>query len=182
MDSAPYRGLLAEASSLHNVPFWLLYAQAEWESGFDPNNVSTTGARGIMQIEPATAADCGCHDPGQLFDPAYNIDLGTRILVDAYNVFKNENGWERWKFALAAYNAGVGHIVDGQRAASGHGADPGVWANVAQYMPHTYGPNEIAWDWQQPIEYVEKIMARANELMESPPFVPATTAMTAPGK
>ena len=76
----------------------LVHAVIEQESGFRPCAVSSRGARGLMQIMPATAGELGLDDP---FDPLANIVAGAkylRQLLDRYHgdLFR----------ALGAYNAG----------------------------------------------------------------------------
>jgi hypothetical protein len=68
------------------------------ESGFDPKAISPKGARGLMQLMPATAARLGVKNS---FDPEQNIQGGVkhfRFLMDNFN-----NDIE---LSLAAYNAG----------------------------------------------------------------------------
>jgi hypothetical protein len=60
----------------------LLYAVAQVESGFRPRVVSSAGARGVMQIMPATAREVFGVDPARLFDAQTNIALGGRFLAD----------------------------------------------------------------------------------------------------
>jgi len=76
----------------------LVKAMIKVESDFDPQVVSTSGAKGLMQLMPATALEMGVSDP---FDPGQSIYGGTcymRQMLDAFN--------SNLDHALAAYNAG----------------------------------------------------------------------------
>jgi soluble lytic murein transglycosylase-like protein len=68
------------------------------ESCFDPRAVSRTGARGLMQLMPETAAQFGVADS---FDAEQNISGGVRYLSQLLSRFKNNT-----RLAIAAYNAG----------------------------------------------------------------------------
>ena len=72
------------------------------ESRFDPNAKSWVGARGLMQLMPATARLMA--PPGDLDDPGFNIELGTRFLAGLMREFNDP------RLALAAYNAGPKNV------------------------------------------------------------------------
>ena len=78
------------------------------ESGFDPRVASGVGARGMMQIMPATARSVAkrigvAYDPNRLNDPDYNMRLGSAYLGHMINGFSGS-----YVLAAAAYNAGPG--------------------------------------------------------------------------
>ncbi len=90
--------LLTHAGSAHNIDAELLAAVVHAESNGFARAVSRTGARGLMQLMPATAALLGVHDA---FVADQNVDGGTRYL-DALLTRYHDN----LALALAAYNAG----------------------------------------------------------------------------
>jgi soluble lytic murein transglycosylase-like protein len=73
------------------------------ESGFDANATSKTGAQGLMQLEPGTAAELGVTDA---YDPSQNISGGTRYIRGLLDRFHGD-----LRLAIAAYNAGPGAVV-----------------------------------------------------------------------
>ena len=93
---------LLVASARHDVPTSLLLAVIMEESGGDPDATSERGARGLMQLMPATAREMGVEDPGQ---PGPNIAGGARYLSEQLERFEG-----RLDLALAAYNAGPGAV------------------------------------------------------------------------
>jgi soluble lytic murein transglycosylase-like protein len=87
----------------HSVPAELVRALIRVESGNNPKALSPKGARGLMQLMPATAARFGVQDA---FDPTQNIEGGVRYLKYLLGFFNN-----RLDLALAAYNAGEYAVV-----------------------------------------------------------------------
>jgi soluble lytic murein transglycosylase len=89
----------------------LVFAIARQESSFDPSVVSPAGARGLMQLMPATArmtaqrAGLGFELGKLTEDPAYNARLGATHLVDLMADWKGS-----YILAIAAYNAGGGNV------------------------------------------------------------------------
>lgn len=100
--AADIQQLITDASQKYGVSASLIQAVIETESSFNPQVVSSAGAKGLMQLMDGTARGLGVTDS---FDPAQNIDGGTRYLA---NLIKRFGGNERT--ALAAYNAGPGRV------------------------------------------------------------------------
>lgn len=136
---------------------WLLVKeQCRAESNFDPNIGSAMGAVGLMQLMPETAIQIGVRDRK---NPEQSIRGGVEYLVrHCWRVFRLEQGMERWRFALGAYNAGVGNIVRAQEIAASRRLDPARWVSIVQTLPRITGPDNS----KQTIDYVAKIM-RAYE-------------------
>jgi soluble lytic murein transglycosylase-like protein len=89
----------------------VVLAFARQESRFDAGAVSSAGARGLMQIMPATAA-LVAHDPSlkgrnrtRLDDARYSLTLGQAYLGD---LLERENG--NLVALAAAYNGGEGNV------------------------------------------------------------------------
>lgn len=101
-DNDPYGPLVEQAASAYNVDPSVIRAILHRESAGNPTAVSPAGAGGLMQLMPATAAGLGVTDR---FDPAQNIDAGTRYYRQMLDRFGGDP-----ELALAAYNAGPGRV------------------------------------------------------------------------
>jgi soluble lytic murein transglycosylase-like protein len=91
----------------------LLYALARQESNFDPRAVSPAGARGLLQIMPATASyvtgDASLRGAGasRLHDPGFSLEVGQRYVH--YLAGAEPVGGDLIRL-LAAYNNGPGNL------------------------------------------------------------------------
>ncbi len=95
----PYRDLIRAVAARHGLAPELVESVIRVESNFEVRAVSPKGARGLMQLMPATAAKLGVRN---VFDGRENIEGGVRHLrhlVDRYG--------GNLALALAAYNAGA---------------------------------------------------------------------------
>jgi soluble lytic murein transglycosylase-like protein len=117
------RSLVDTISRQHNVDTDLIMALIEIESGFNPHAISPKGARGLMQLMPATASRYGMRDTKELLDPARNLDIGVRHLKD---LLVAHNG--QWALAMASYNAG-------QHAVAKHGQRIPRYNETMLYVP-----------------------------------------------
>ena len=102
--AVPYGELFLEVGREHELNPDLLAAMARAESAYDPGALSSKGARGLLQLMPATAERFGV-SPLELYDPAHNVLAAARYLT-----------WLRRRFeddlprVLAGYNAGEGAV------------------------------------------------------------------------
>ena len=138
-------------------------AQGMAESGLNPRAKSWVGARGIMQIMPATFAEIRAARPElrSIDDPRWNIAAG--IMHDRYlwrlypDTMPDE---ERRRFMFAAYNAGEGTIRRAQGVAASERLDAARWQSIASVAPKVQ-----RWRWKETVGYVERIEANHRQLM-----------------
>jgi soluble lytic murein transglycosylase-like protein len=90
--------LIESAAKQHQVEPKLLRGVIEQESGFRACAISSKGAKGLMQLMPATIEQFGV---GDVFDPKQNIEAGATYLRQLLDKYKGDIN-----LALAAYNAG----------------------------------------------------------------------------
>lgn len=117
---SPWVPIVNQAAVANRIEPELLHAMIGVESGRDARAISSRGARGLMQLMPATARDYGVRDP---FDPQQNIAAGARHLRRLLDRFDQDKS-----LALAAYNAGP------EAVARHHGQIP-PYAETMAYVP-----------------------------------------------
>jgi hypothetical protein len=98
-----YDNLITNAAENHSLDPRLVKSVMLVESGFNASAVSNKGARGLMQLMPATAER---HGVKNVHDPAQNIAGGTKYLSHLLELF--DGNLEK---SLAAYNAGEGAVA-----------------------------------------------------------------------
>lgn len=97
-----FNKLITDKSYQYGLDPALVKAVIAVESDFNPRAVSDKGAMGLMQLMPLTAKDLGVSNT---FDPAANVDGGTRYLRYLLDYFN----WDI-ELALAAYHAGISRV------------------------------------------------------------------------
>lgn len=109
----PYSNLIEKYARSNNVSPALVAGVALAESKFKKEATSNTGALGLMQLMPETAHWIAeeMNQPkmtdADIKEPAANIQLGTWYLAYLLDEFKGNE-----VLALAAYNAGRGHVEE----------------------------------------------------------------------
>ncbi len=96
--------VIKDSSAKYGLPARLVAAVVKVESGFNPHAVSPAGAKGLMQLMPATAHDLRVKN---CFDIEENVDAGCRYLKRLLDQFDG-----KVQLALAAYNAGSGAVKE----------------------------------------------------------------------
>ncbi|HEY4357420.1 MAG TPA: lytic transglycosylase domain-containing protein [Acidobacteriaceae bacterium] len=97
------RHLLERAGAEHDIDVELLASVIKAESAFNVKAISRAGARGLMQLMPATARELGVQDA---FRADQNIAGGTAYLDSLLKLYKDDLA-----LALAAYNAGPAAVA-----------------------------------------------------------------------
>jgi soluble lytic murein transglycosylase-like protein len=96
----PFAELISTAAAAHDVDARLVHAVIEQESNYQARARSKKGARGLMQLMPATARQYGVRNS---YDPKANIEAGVKHLKSLLSRLE-------LPIALAAYNAGEGTV------------------------------------------------------------------------
>ncbi|MFM4997344.1 transglycosylase SLT domain-containing protein [Aeromonas sanarellii] len=140
----------------------LLYAISRQESALYPLAQSPVGARGLMQLMPATARETAgklgvpYRNEQQLFDPAMNIRLGSAYLKRLLDVYDGNR-----ILAAAAYNAGPGRVKRWREQSENKPMD--VWVESIPYREtRNYVQNVLSFDLiyqhklQQPLRFMSE--------------------------
>ncbi len=166
-----YDDLIKKYAIKYNLPWRLIKAQIQQESDFDPRAESSCGARGLMQLMPATAAEMV--KDADLWNPEINVDLGVRYDRIQFDRFPEiPLAEDRLKFMLAAFNGGRGYsnaalriaysCEHGEEMPRGHkGVKPGQWQTWEFTATFFCSPYCLVGgkkpDYRQILDYVEKI-------------------------
>lgn len=127
-----YERRIKEAAEGHGFDWRLVAALIYQESQFNLRAKSFSGVRGLMQLTLTTAMDMGVTDR---LDPEESIMGGVkylRLLYDAQNASPEP---DRTLIAFAAYNVGMGHVLDAMDLASRMSLDPDKWASLEKTLP-----------------------------------------------
>lgn len=167
-----YDSLFRKYASEIGWDWRLLASLAYTESNFNPDAVSWSGARGIMQLMPATARAMGVR-PGHESDPEESIRAAVKYIERLDRAFARvTDASERLKFVLAAYNAGTGHITDAMALAAKYGRNRFRWEHhVDHYVllksnPEYYQDPVCRYGYFRGTEtynFVRNVLARADE-------------------
>ncbi len=146
----------------------MIHAIARQESQFDRAIVSYAGARGLMQLMPATAREQAgkaglSYNESALFDPDFNVTLGSNYFVRLLSYYNGS-----YPLAVAAYNAGMGNV--------------NKWLK-ANGDPRLPGGDMVQWIEDIPIyqtkDYVQRVLENAVVYDMMNPEKNGTTTTTA---
>lgn len=158
----------------YKLDWRIVLAIIRQESYFNANARSHAGAFGLMQLMPKTGA--GLQNQLELDEtntPKNNLIAGIYYYATLVSQFR-EYGDEKYKFALAAYNAGMGRVIDAMTITAYFGKDYHLWENVKEAYPYLASKEDsihgLVWpdskrppygsldNWKEPYNYVNSIM------------------------
>jgi len=158
----------------YNLDWRIVFAIIRQESYFNANARSHAGAFGLMQLMPRTGA--GLQNQLSLEEtqtPRNNIIAGIYYYATLVSQFR-DLGEDKYKFALAAYNAGLGRVIDAMTITAYFEKDYKTWDNVKEAYPYLSSKEDsihaLVWpdtkrptygtldNWKEPYNYVNSIM------------------------
>ena len=104
-----FDGLVTAAAERHDLSPHLVFAMIRQESAFDSGAHSRAGARGLMQVMPATGRELAgrlglSYHRARLVEPGFSVQLGTAYYRQILCTFGDE------ELALAGYNGGPNRV------------------------------------------------------------------------
>ena len=125
--------LFKKYAAKHDIPWTLLAAQSYQESHWNRRAKSPTGVRGIMMLTLTTAKEMGVESR---LDVEQSIMGGAKYLSRLEKRIPDSvEGEDRWWYALAAYNVGMGHLHDARTLARDLDLDPDSWLELKGVLP-----------------------------------------------
>jgi membrane-bound lytic murein transglycosylase F len=167
---SPFDAIFQKFAPRYGFDWRLTAAQAYQESRFNPKAKSREGAVGLLQILPRTAQSLGFT---RLTDPEECTHAGIAFLAELMGQLEPDLALQqRVRFALAAYNVGLGHLTDARRLALEEGLDRNRWfGNVEKAMldlqkPAHYRRARYGYArGSEPVRYVSEIQTRYEQYL-----------------
>ena len=142
---------------------WRIFkAQAMAESNISMTAKSWVGARGIMQLMPATFKEIRSKNPEMLAidKPEWNIAAGIYYNRQLWNAWNEQSGeTDRRRFMFASYNAGRGTLLRAQGVARDKQLDANIWPSI-----QTVAPAVPRWRHEETLSYVDRIEGNAGRM------------------
>ena len=145
---------------------WIV-AQCQAESAGDPMARSSSGACGLLQLMPATAAEV---DVANIFDPADNLHGGVAYLHRQYLALGEiHNHLDRLLWSFASYNGGRGYVNKALELARKDDPEWWRWGVGRFWLMHRdlwipRGSRQLRPDYRQMWSYVARIRTVAAHL------------------
>ncbi|MGD8747309.1 MAG: transporter substrate-binding domain-containing protein, partial [Balneolaceae bacterium] len=128
---SPYDDTIKQVADSAGVDWLLVASIIAQETKFNPNSKSWAGAIGLMQVLPRFS---NISDTDSLYNVRTNLKEGIRIMKEHLQHYSYMDSTNKWSFALAAYNAGPGHIADARRLVIDQNKNPNKWENAADAL------------------------------------------------
>lgn len=144
-----YENLFRTYGAKYRIDWALVAAISFQESKFDQSRRNPSGAVGLMQIKPSTAADPNIDIKDVTDDPDKNVHAGVkyiRFIADQYFADKEIDDLNRIFLALGAYNAGPNRVAAAREKAE----NPNVWFGHVEWAV-------AARAGYEPVKYVSNI-------------------------
>lgn len=165
---SPFDHLFKQSAGEIGWDWRLLASMGFTESKFDSTVVSWAGARGVMQIMPATARAYGLQQ-SEITVNSRSISTAAQIIKSLDNSLRGRvpDSEERKKFVIAAYNSGLAHILDAIALADKYGLDHQRWdgqveqALLMKSKPEYFNDEVCKYGYfrgRQTSEYVHNVM------------------------
>jgi soluble lytic murein transglycosylase len=161
--------IIHRSAKKHDIPSSLVFSIARQESAWEFDAKSRVGARGLMQIMPATAKETAkkarlAYKKGKLFEPAYNITLGSHYITGLLEQYEDNRA-----LAIASYNAGP-HRVKQWLKRSNASLPLDVWIEIIPFKEtRKYVQNvlsyEVIYNYRQGRESNLLTLAEANSIL-----------------
>jgi membrane-bound lytic murein transglycosylase F len=148
-----YQEYFQAVASNYELEWQLLAAIGYQESQWEPSAVSVTGVRGLMMLTQTTAQEMGVKNRE---DPFESIEGGAKYFVWLKKqISKKIPEPDRTWFTLAAYNVGLGHLLDAREITAQLGDNSERWVDVKKHLPKLADST-----WYEQTKYGQ---ARGNE-------------------
>ena len=156
-----YKQFFQQAAKHYQLDWQLLAAMSYQESHWNPHAKSPTGVRGIMMLTLPTAEEMKVKNR---LNPEQSIWGGARYLNTIERRLPDSiREPDRSYMALAAYNVGFGHLMDGRELAQRLNKNPDDWSQLAEVLPllarkqyYKTLPHGYARGYE-PVTYVQRI-------------------------
>jgi membrane-bound lytic murein transglycosylase F len=163
-----YDETIKEVAAIIGWDWRLLASLIYQESEFKPDVVSWAGAYGLMQLMPVVMQQFGIDSTAS---PEEQIKVGGKFIqyLDRQIPASVIDSAERIKFVLAAYNSGVGHVLDARRLAEKYNKNPDVWTGQTDFFmrnkskPAFYHDSVVYYGYargEETFAFVEQIIDR----------------------